>query len=161
NLVVADDPKFSPSPFLTAKFLSVGVEMMPLIFSKTLNVTGITIDQPEVTLLRNPAGQWNYSSIGGSSTPSQAKAPSRSTTATPEISVKRFELKNGKIIVGTTNSQKHSSYDHVTITASDVSLNSKFPLTVSAELPGGGEFKLDGDAGPIDKTDSALTPLNA
>ncbi len=168
NLAIADDPKFSPSPFLTAKSLSVGVEIMPLIFSKTLNVTGITIEEPEVTLLRNPGGQWNYSSIGGSSSsssPSKSSSGSpgkgSSTSSTPEISIKKLELKNGKIIVGTTNSQKRNTYDHVTVTASDVSLNSKFPLSVSAELPGGGEFKLDGDAGPLDKADSSLTPINA
>ncbi|HET9802200.1 MAG TPA: AsmA family protein [Candidatus Acidoferrum sp.] len=163
NLAIADDKKFSPSPFLTAKSLSVGVEIMPLIFSKTLNVTGITIDEPEVTLLRNAAGQWNYSSIGGSASPSSAKPASNksSSTSTPEISVKKLELKNGKIIVGTTNSQKRNTYDHVTLTASDVSLNAKFPLSVSAELPGGGQFKLDGEAGPLDKADTSLTPVNA
>ncbi|HLK04434.1 MAG TPA: AsmA family protein [Candidatus Acidoferrum sp.] len=159
NLVISDDPKFSPSPFLTAKSLGVGVELMPLIFSKTLNVTGITIDQPEVTLLRNPAGLWNYSSIGGSSAPSSAKSSSGSST--PDISIKKLELKDGKIVLGTTNSQKRSTYDHVSVTASNVSLNSKFPLSVSADLPGGGQFKLDGDAGPLDKADSALTPLDA
>src|SRR5215813_3585309 len=67
DLSIGDDSKFSPSPFLTAKSLSVGVEMMPLIFSKQLNVTSISIDEPQVTLLKNPAGNWNYSSIGGSS----------------------------------------------------------------------------------------------
>jgi len=44
NLSIGDDPKFSSAPFLTAKSLKVGVEMIPLIFSKTLNVTGVTID---------------------------------------------------------------------------------------------------------------------
>jgi len=43
NLSIGEDPKFSSSPFLTAKSLKVGVEMIPLIFSKTLNVTGVTI----------------------------------------------------------------------------------------------------------------------
>src|SRR5467141_519438 len=41
DLSVGDDPKFSPSPFLTAKSIRVGVKIMPLIFSKTLNVTGV------------------------------------------------------------------------------------------------------------------------
>ena len=157
DLSVGDDPKFSPSPFLTAKSLSVGVEIFPLIFSKTLNVTGIAIDEPQVTLLRNPAGQWNYSSLGASS----KSAPSKSSSSTPDVSVQKLELKNGKIIVGTTNSQKRNTYDHVTVTASDVSMNTKFPLTVSAELPGGGQFKLDGNAGPLDKADTSLTPLDA
>src|SRR5690242_4607862 len=42
NLSIGDDPKFSSTPFLTAKSLKVGVELMPLIFSKTLNITGVT-----------------------------------------------------------------------------------------------------------------------
>ena len=71
DLSIGDDPKFSPSPFLTAKSLSVGVEIMPLIFSKQLNVTDITIVEPQVTLLKNPAGEWNYSTIGGSSSATQ------------------------------------------------------------------------------------------
>jgi len=37
--------------FPYAKSLKVGVEIMPLIFSKTLNVTGVTIASPQVTLL--------------------------------------------------------------------------------------------------------------
>src|SRR5258708_35078893 len=34
NISIGDDPKFSSAPFLTAKSLNVGVEMLPLIFSK-------------------------------------------------------------------------------------------------------------------------------
>src|SRR6266481_1387575 len=89
DLSVGDDPKFSPSPFLTAKSLSVGVEIMPLIFSKQLNVTDIVIDEPQVTLLKNGSGVWNYSTMGASSSapaeakPSPATTPAASTSATP------------------------------------------------------------------------------
>jgi AsmA protein len=169
DLSIGDDPKFSASPFLTAKSLSVGVEMMPLIFSKQLNVTGITIDEPQVTLLKNPAGDWNYSSIGNSGgSPGGAKAetkqaPSSSSgnSSSTDISVKKLELTNGKIILGTTNSQKRTTYDKVNVTASDFSMNSKFPVTVTAALPGGGDMKLDGNLGPLDKADTTLTPVDA
>ena len=168
DLSIGDDPKFSPSPFLTAKSLSVGVEIMPLIFSKQLNVTDITIAEPQVTLLKNPAGEWNYSTIGGSSpaTPKNETKPAASSTpnassATPDISVRKLELKDGKITFGLTSSQKRSTYDHVNVTASDVSLNSKFPVSVSADLPGGGNLKLEGNVGPVDKTDATLTPVDA
>src|SRR5260370_41533718 len=73
NISIGDDPKFSSAPFLTAKSLNVGVEMIPLIFSKTLNVTGVTIGSPQCILLHNAAGQWNYSSLGASATKSKAK----------------------------------------------------------------------------------------
>src|SRR3984893_18301219 len=71
NLSIADDPKFSNSPFLTAKSVKVGVELLPLILHKDLNITRIIIDSPEVTLLRNPGGIWNYSSFGASAAKSQ------------------------------------------------------------------------------------------
>jgi len=171
NLSIADDPKFSNSPFLTAKAVKVGVELMPLIFSKTLNVTDITIDSPQVSLIRDTKGEWNYSSLGASAAKSEvsqapaaaakpsAAAPSSSSGG--EFSVQKLELKNGRITVGSTSSQKRSTYDNVSVVASNVSLTSKFPVTVTADLPGGGNFKLDGTAGPVDEKNSVLTPLNA
>jgi AsmA protein len=162
DLAVGDDPKFSPSPFLTAKSLKVGVEILPLIFSKSLNVTGVTIVEPQVTLLRDPAGRWNYSSMGAASGAPAAK-PYASANASPgsEVSVKQLDLKGGRIIIGNTNSQKRSTYDHLNVTASDVSSTSKFPVKISADLPGGGTFKFDGTAGPLDSADTSLTPLDA
>jgi AsmA protein len=172
DLSIGDDPKFSPSPFLTAKSLSVGVEMMPLIFSKQLNVNSIVIEDPQVILLKNGAGDWNFSTMGASPTKAgkaestPAAAPAGGTTpsgasSTPDISVKKLELSNGKIVIGTTTSQQRTTYDHVNIKASDFSLNSKFPVAVTADLPGGGSLKLDGKVGPVDKVDSTLTPVDA
>jgi AsmA protein len=169
NLSIADDPKFSNSPFLTAKSVKVGVELMPLIFSKTLNVTDVTIDSPQVSLIRNAGGEWNYSSFGASAAKSQAQTPPpaatpsapASSSSSGEFSVQKLELKNGRITVGSTASQKRSTYDNVSVVASNVSLTSKFPVTVTADLPGGGNFKVDGTAGPVNQTNSVLTPLSA
>src|SRR6266481_498523 len=163
NLSIGDDPKFSSAPFLTAKSLKVGVEIMPLIFSKTLNVTGVTIASPQVTLLHNPAGVWNYSSLGGSAAKAEAKKAPASSGASnaADISIKKLTLSDGIIIVGSTSSQKRSTYDHVDVTASDVSITSKFPVTVTADLPSGGKFKLVGTVGPVDQADAEFTPLDA
>jgi AsmA protein len=165
NISIGDDPKFSSAPFLTANSLNVGVEMMPLIFSKTLNVTGVTIASPNVTLLHNGAGVWNYSSLGGAAAKAEAKkAPAEKpspTAGAAEVSIKKLTLNDGSIIVGSVNSQKRSTYDHVNVTASNVAMTSQFPVTVTADLPSGGKFKLDGVFGPIDQADTALTPLTA
>jgi AsmA protein len=168
NLSIADDPKFSTAPFLTAKSVKVGVELMPLIFSKTLNVTDVVIDSPQVSLIRNPGGDWNYSSLGASAAKAQAtQAPAAAqptgsaSSAGGEFSVQKLELKSGRITVGSASSQKRSTYDHVSVVASNVSLTSKFPVTVTADLPGGGNFKVDGTSGPVDETNTVLTPLSA
>ena len=161
SISIGDDPKFSTSPFLTAKSLKVGVELMPLIFSKTLNVTGITIEDPEVMLLHNGAGQWNYSTLGGAAAKSAQKPATSSSSSPGDLSVQKFNLKDGRITVGSTANQKRSTYDHVDVVASNFSMTSKFPVTVTADLPAGGKFKLDGTAGPIDETDASLTPIDA
>ena len=169
NLAIADDPKFSSSPFLTAKSVKVGVDLLPLILSKQLNVTNIGIDSPAVTLLRSPAGEWNYSSFGASAAKSQEKqTPPPQQTQKPsapsnagEFSVEKLELRNGSVAIGSTNSQKRSTYDKVNLTASNVSLTTQFPVTLTANLPGGGNLKLEGTAGPLDQENTALTPVDA
>src|ERR1700688_4327860 len=48
GISVSDDPAFGASAFLKAKSVNVSVELMPLIFSRALHVTGLTINEPEV-----------------------------------------------------------------------------------------------------------------
>jgi AsmA protein len=160
NLVVGDDPKFSQTPFLTAKGVRVGVAMMPLIFSRALNITSVTIKDPQVTLLHNPAGQWNYSSIGGAANTANNQTAQQNNNPS-DLSINKLSLENGTIIVGYVGNPKRTTYDHVNVEASNISARSKFPVSVSADLPGGGKFKLDGNAGPLDATDAALTPVDA
>ena len=160
QLSIADDPKFSNAPFIQAKTLRVGVELMPLLFSKHLNVTKIVIDHPEINLLRNREGVWNFSSLGNQSAQT-AKASEK--TATPaNINVSKLDLSDGTITLGsTTGKRKPISYDKVEVEVRDFSFTSAFPIVVSAGLPGGGSLKVDGSAGPINSTDTSLTPVQA
>ncbi len=157
DLSVSDDPKFNSGPFLTAKKLKVGVELMPLIFSQQLNVTEITIVEPQVTMLKDPSGKWNFSSIGGGSSQTQ-KSSGGSGNSAESVSIKKLSLENGQITLGNTNSQKRSVYTKVDVTASDVATTNNFPVQCSMDLPGGGTMKIDGKSGPVDQKDAALTP---
>jgi AsmA protein len=159
NLAIADDPAFSSSSFLTAKSLKIGVELMPLIFSRTLHVTSLTIESPQVTLLHNPAGRWNFSSLGGSS--SAPASTSSSSSAASSLVVEKLDLNSGQITVGSTTSSKRSVYSGVDLEITNLSASSQFPITLKAGLPGGGSFTVTGQAGPLDPSDAALTPVNA
>jgi len=80
NIAIADDPKFGNTPFVQARALKVGVEMIPLILSRTLNVTNLTLDQPQISLVKSENGErWNFSSLGGNN--SSAPAPGPQTPA--------------------------------------------------------------------------------
>ena len=170
NLSISDDPKFNSGPFLTAQSVRVGVELLPLIFSKQVNVTQIVIKKPQVILLKDPSGKWNFSSIGGSAPagtkpaePKQAEPKKAEPTATGgnaagSFAIGKLELTNGQITIGNTNSQKRSVYSPVNLTASNVSTTSQVPILFSMGLPGGGTMKIDGKVGPVDAQDAAFTP---
>ncbi|HEV2697116.1 MAG TPA: AsmA family protein [Terriglobales bacterium] len=79
NIAIADDPSFSSSPFIKAQALNVGVEILPLVLSKTLHITDLTLTQPQVNLLRDRSGKWNFSTIGTAS-------PTKKTGASPPSS---------------------------------------------------------------------------
>ena len=161
ELSIADDPKFSKTPFIQAKSLQVGVELMPLIFSKQLNVTKLVIEHPEITLLRNREGIWNFSSLGNQSAP-PAKAPANSPSTAANVNVAKLDLTDGKVTVGSlSGKRKPIVYDLVNVAVRNFSFSSAFPVVASARLPGGGSLKIDGSAGPINSTDTSLTPVQA
>jgi AsmA protein len=161
NITIAGDPAFSKSAFVTAKSLKVGVELLPLIFSKQLNVTDITLEEPEITLLKTAAGKWNFSSVGGASTQSTPSTkPGQS--APPSFSVAKLNVNKGKLVVGKANSSaKPVVYDNVNISVRDFSFTSPFAFDLQAQLPSSGDVKISGKAGPINAEDAAKTPMTA
>jgi AsmA protein len=165
NLSIADDPGFSKDPFVKARKLKVGVEMIPLIFSKTLHVTEIILDQPEIFLVHSASGKWNYSSIGSNASAKPATAaPSGNSggSSTAGLSVKKLAVEKGRITISRAGSSgRPQVYDKVDLTVRDFSFTSEFPFTLSASLPGGGSLKLGGKAGPINPNDASETPIEA
>src|ERR1039457_4397782 len=93
DISIADDPAFSKSAFVQAKSLKVGVEMMPLIFSKQLNVTELTLKEPEMSLVRWENGEkWNFSSLGVNN--KSATQPAASS-GNPNLTVAKLNVNNG------------------------------------------------------------------
>lgn len=161
NISIAEDPAFGSNPFVTAKSLKVGVELWPLITSKQLRVTDITLEEPQITLLKTASGKWNFSSLGGNAT--KSSSPSNAGSSTPQnLSVGKLSVTKGKLIVGTANSKaKPHVYDDVNITVSNFSPTSQFPFKLTAKLPAGGNADISGQAGPINAADAAKTPFEA
>jgi AsmA protein len=160
NISIAEDPAFSHNPFVTAKSLKVGVEVMPLITSKELHVTDITLEQPEITLLKTADGKWNFSSLGGKS--AQKSSPGSGSSSPGNLSVAKLSVTDGKLIVGKANSSsKPHVYDQVNITVTNFSPTSQCPFRLTAKLPAGGNADISGQAGPINASDAAKTPFEA
>jgi AsmA protein len=191
NISIADDPQFSKSPFIEAHDLKVGVEMLPLIFSHSLNMRNITLDQPQINLVRSENGQrWNFSSLGAKNptTPTHGEAPSQKNApktsantekpspeqtspstageqtpgGTPNVSVAKLSVNDGKLTVSRADAtEPQRVYNNVDIEVTNFSFNSSSPFSMKANLPSGGTMRLTGTAGPMDSGDAALSPLNA
>src|SRR5689334_21536285 len=73
DLSISYAPAYFKVSFLRAKSLAVGVEMWPLITSRKLHVTGLTIDQLSIVLIQSQSGEWNFSSLGGKDKPHAAQ----------------------------------------------------------------------------------------
>jgi AsmA protein len=157
NVSIADDPAFSGAPFLQAKQLAAGVAIEPLIFSKKLEVSSFTITEPQVTLLRNSAGTWNFSSLGAGSKPK-----SDSSSSTTDFSVQKIAIANGTVTAGRVGpGGTTQTYRNVNLEASNLSYTSQFPFQLMAKTPGGGSVDIEGKAGPLNQGDASLTPLSA
>jgi AsmA protein len=170
DISIADDPGFSNQPFVKAKSLDVGVDLWRLIFSKALHVNTLTLQDPEIHLVKGAGGKWNYSSIGTKSSTENKRgrrkaAETEPKTAEPsgapqDFSIGRFEINNGRVTVNNTSGKVHT-YDDVNVVAKNISPASVVPFTITAKSPGEGKLSLDGRAGPLNREDASQTPLEA
>lgn len=161
EISIDDDPAFNKGPFLRASSVKIGVQLMPLIFSKQLKVTSLTVQKPDITLLKNGAGKWNYSTLGGAA---QKTAPEPSGKSAPDVSVEKFQIVDGTVRVGHSSGHstgKESVYQNVNLVAHNISAHSAMPFTLSVGMPGGGTLELNGQAGPLNPGDSSKSPLDA
>ena len=155
DLVVLDDPAFSKSPFVSAKSVSVGVDLWPLIAQRSLRVESFTLDRPRVALLRGSNGAWNFSSL------TSGQSSSSGSVGAISVLVQKIKISGGQVTIrGLDGSRVDRSYDDVDVTVSDLSLTTRFPFKVSAKAPGGGTLNVDGQAGPFDMKDMAETPFD-
>ena len=147
TLTIGDDPAFSVSPFLRANSVTIDVERWPLIAFGSLHITRIRVEHPTVTLIRHSSGQWNYSSLGSSSSASSA------------FPIAKLEFNDGRMVVETTTRTR--TYEHVNLAASNVPMPSVWRVIANAVLPGGATFSVMGDIGPMNPVDASLTPIDA
>ncbi len=164
DLSIADDPAYNHGAFVKAKSLAIGVELWPLIASRQLRVTGLTIDQPDIVLIQSPNGDWNFSKLGGSRAAVQPKptAPESGTKTSMDLSVKLVKITGGHFSLGKAGGHARPLVlEDVNLEVRDFAPSSAFPFTFATRVAGGGTIKLDGKVGPLDAVDVAASPVTA
>jgi AsmA protein len=160
NISIADDPAFSPKPFLQAQSLRIGVEVAPLLFHRQLLVTSFVADSPSINLVHNAHGVWNFSNIG--STAGSRTQPTQQESSLPNLTVGQMKVENGTAVVSDVPSTGPPfTYSKLNLSVQQFSFAKAFPFMLSAVLPGGGLLDVKGNAGPVNEKDAAETPLGA
>jgi AsmA protein len=157
DIAIGDDPAFASEPFVTAKVLEIHVDLWPLLLHRQLHIESLTIQKPQVTLIRM-GERWNFSSMGAPAAQGAAgAAPAASSAAALELT--KLMLSGGELTIRQPGASQ--SFSDLEITTSNVSLSSVFPFSLEVTLPGNGKLTLTGQAGPLPAGDVAETPVQA
>jgi len=155
DLSIADDPKFSNSPFIQTQELSVSVKLLPLL-SKSVEVDSLSLEHPSVQLIKNAQCIWNFASLGQKE---PAAAPSSSEQ---QFSLGELAINDGQIAITDLQDRRpRTVYDHINLKLTDFAPNTPFNLDASVHLPGPGnqEVSLKGKGGPLSHDNPAATPF--
>ena len=175
NLSIADDPKFSNDPFIQTQLLSVSVKLLPLL-SKSVEVDSLSLERPNVNLIRNAKGVWNFASLGQTSateaappakTPSAppaktAPASSSSSSSEQGFSLGELAINDGQVAITDLQDKRPKTvYDHIDLKLTDFAPTTPFNVEASVHLPGSGnqEVGLKGKGGPLLHDNPAATPF--
>jgi len=115
-----------------------------------LHVTNLLVDTPKLAIVR-------------SNKPAAATPPPSpsSNDMFSTLVADHLQIKNGEVTLSTAGQQgKPAVYQQLNANITNVSPTTASPLTLTAQLPGGGSLNLSGGAGPLNQQNAAATPLN-
>ncbi len=140
DLTVSEDSVFGGHvPFLQARSAAFRVRLAPLLFSHHTNVTDVSLDSPMVMLRQNAAGGWNYYSL-----------LSASRTNITDLDPPSIHVTGGRLSIASYGDDAHNvQLRDMQLSAQALSLQGSNPLTLTADVEGGGSVKLEGRAGPM------------
>jgi AsmA protein len=160
DISIADDPEFSITPFLKAKSLQIGVEVLPLALHRQVRITHLTVETPSINLLHAANGRWNFSSLGSSA--AKTSHLPQQAIALPDLTVDELKITDGSAFVSYVPAVgKPLIYSGIDLTVQQFSFLNNFPFSLSAKLPAFGSLDLTGNAGPLSQKNAADTPFQA
>jgi uncharacterized protein involved in outer membrane biogenesis len=180
DVSIAEDPRFSSKvPFAQVGEMDISIKLLPLL-TKSVEINSLTLKRPQIELIKDAAGVWNFSSLGQASAttaPSAAPpAPAPPAAAQPSgaaakpesgggssFSLGELKITDGQVAV--TDLQKHQKrevYDHIDLTVDDYADGKPFSIDLAAHLPGKGAqtIALSGKAGPLNQAETLSTPFD-
>lgn len=154
DIRIGDDPAFASQPFVTAHSLDIGVDLWSLLARRQLRITSLTLDQPDVRLLQDHAGRWNFATLGV-----RRDATKSADNSAPGFTIDRLRITNGSVTLRRAAGGT-SVYGKVFLSSDRVGA-AGFPFSMTAAMADQATLKLDGKLGAWNAGQAASTPLDA
>ena len=166
DLAIADDPAYSRTPFVQAKSLAIGVELWPLIASRQLRVTGLTIDQPAIvadSVARAANGTSPSSAAPGPRPKRSAPTPRPRSKHGMDLSVKLVKITGGRFSLGKSERARQAAGAGRRQHRSPRFLRCAAPSRSRSppKWRAAGASSWTAKLGPLDAVDVAASPLTA
>jgi AsmA protein len=187
GMSIGEAPAFSSQrPFATAKEVYASASLMSLIRGEP-QVRDLTLQSPQIELIRNAAGVWNFSTLGSggaSGTSTQpagqtqqpARQPQQPAAEAPQsgaqtsqsggqtqLTLDQLKISDGQLGVTDQRAKSpRSVYNHIDLTLSNFAPGKQFDIDAAAHFPGQGKELLSfkGKAGPLATGSAGATPVN-
>ncbi|MBV8570127.1 MAG: AsmA family protein [Acidobacteriaceae bacterium] len=160
GLTIGESPAFaSAPPFASAKEVYGSADLGSILHGEP-KIESLTLQDPQVELIRNAAGVWNFSDIGSSTAASASGKPS---SAEAEFTLNQLKILNGQVAV--TNERTKSPrtvYNHIDLTVTGFAPGKQFDVDAAVHFPGQGKELLSfhGKAGPVAASGAEATPID-
>ncbi len=132
GLVIGDDPAFSNAAFVKAKSLELVPKLLPLLTGR-LAIESIRVFEPELELIRNEAGKWNFESIA-------EKSQSKPTGA---LRLEKLLVDGARVGVRQPQAARQE-YSRLSAEVRNFEEGKPFQLKLSAKLPDGEAVAIEG-----------------
>lgn len=163
QISVADDPTFRQGEFIEAKSLDLGVRLLPLIFSRSLHVTSLTLDEPQISAIKSASGKWNFATLGHPQIAAE-DSPSRSTDSAASLMTSivfdHLKISNATLLVTPAPAASQTTLRNINVDLKNIALDKAMTLTISATTTAG-KIEVDGGAGPLAPDSSNQLPFHA
>jgi uncharacterized protein involved in outer membrane biogenesis len=148
DLEVAEDAAFGKLAFASAKELRVRVRLMPLLLQQKMEIASLDAAEPAVRLIRNRKGAWNFSTLGGQTNLSGAKAAAGAMATAPALEIGELNIVNGTVtIVDERPGKRPTVLENVNLSLSGFAPGRPFDYKLGMSA-GKGSLETEGRAGP-------------
>jgi uncharacterized protein involved in outer membrane biogenesis len=155
GLTIGEAPAFGTGkPFAVANEVFVSAGLFSLLRGQP-EVKDLILDKPQIEVVRNALGVWNFSTLGSPS--------SGGNTSQSKFTLAELKIEDGQ--VGFTDAQAkepRAVYDHIDLKLSDFAMNQQFGVEVAVHFPGTGKQLLafKGHAGPLQSGAASAPPVS-